>query len=195
MTWFSFGTSLSNSFSDIFHMGCYIIRKVTSTFSKVLVAPVLIVVLMVRNEAFGFRLVTSSYLKSPKQQSNGLSNFHRSFFVPKCVKFCHHWVFLWYDTLCVYFPSLHVYPKWPESRSSPKFPVFFLFQWNEVKLIIMLLADYLVAFLFFFSGPVVLLDPSACVFEAGGGTLLFRQQLPSPIQLPSLCCIWGNCSS
>lgn len=46
----------------------------------------------------------------------------------------------------------------------------------------------------FFSGPVVLPDPSACIFETRGGTLLLCQQLPSPIQLPPLRCIWGNCT-
>lgn len=44
----------------------------------------------------------------------------------------------------------------------------------------------------FFSRPVVLPNPSACVFETRGGALLLCQQLSSPIQLPSFCSIWGK---
>lgn len=35
-------------------------------------------------------------------------------------------------------------------------------------------------------------DPTACVYETWGGSLLFRQQLPSPIQFSSLRCLWGK---
>lgn len=45
------------------------------------------------------------------------------------------------------------------------------------------------------SGPAVLSHPPACVVEARGGALLLRQQLHAPLQLSSLCSLWGEAVS
>lgn len=43
-----------------------------------------------------------------------------------------------------------------------------------------------------FSGPAVLPDTPACVSETRGSALLLCQQLPSSLQLTTLCSVWGK---
>lgn len=81
---------------------------------------------------------------------------------------------------------------WSVTCHDQFFPPFSSYmKWNSCVCYTLTIHSF-ISFPFFFSRPVVLPNPSACVFETRGGALLLCQQLSSPIQLPSFCSIWGK---